>query len=91
MQDLAFANSLSKLWPKTSIDPDDLFTSDVMIPIAVVFPAPFGPSKAKKSPCCTSKLTDFSASTPLLYFLDRFFIDRACISNAFCTLMKIKQ
>ena len=30
-------------WPKTLTRPEVLLTSDVMMPIAVVLPAPFGP------------------------------------------------
>ena len=37
-------------WPNTSTVPPVLLTSDVTMPIAVVLPAPFGPSSAKKSP-----------------------------------------
>ena len=34
-----------------------LLTSEVMMPIRVVLPAPLGPSSAKKSPCSTSRST----------------------------------
>jgi hypothetical protein len=38
----------------------------------VVFPAPFGPSKAKISPRRMSRLTPFSASSPEAKLFDRF-------------------
>ena len=38
---------------------------EVIIPIAVVFPAPLGPSNAKKSPLATSRSIPRSAVTPL--------------------------
>ena len=38
-----------------------LFKSPAIIPIAVVFPAPFEPKSAKKSPCSTLRLTPLSA------------------------------
>ena len=41
-------------------------TSEEMIPIRVDLPAPFGPSRAKKSPSATLSEVPFSASTPLL-------------------------
>jgi hypothetical protein len=43
-----------------------LLTSEEMMPMMVVFPAPFGPSKPKKSPCWTSKSTPLSATRPPL-------------------------
>ena len=46
---------------KTLTVPADLLTSDVRMPMSVVFPAPFGPSSAKKSSCSTSRSTPRSA------------------------------
>ena len=51
--------------PKTLAVPDVLVTSEETMPIAVVLPAPFGPSSAKKSPCATSRSIPFSAWTPV--------------------------
>ena len=56
--------------------------------MAVVFPAPLGPSNAKKSPCFTLKLMAFSALTPLLYSLDKSIIDNAFINLHFAPLEK---
>ena len=53
MHDFAASRSVSRSWPKTCTEPADLRISDVMMPIAVVLPAPFGPSSAKKSPSRT--------------------------------------
>ena len=50
MQDFATASSRSMSWPNTATVPLVLLTSEVTMPIAVVLPAPFGPSSAKKSP-----------------------------------------
>ena len=36
-------------------------TKDEIIPIAVDFPAPFGPKSAKKSPFSTDRLISFNA------------------------------
>ncbi len=46
----AFAKSLSISTPKIDTLPPVLFTNEHKIPIVVDLPAPFGPSKAKKSP-----------------------------------------
>jgi len=43
-----------------------LLTSEVMMPMSVVLPAPLGPSSAKKSPRSTSRSMPRSACTPLL-------------------------
>src|SRR4051812_8537258 len=43
--------------------------------IRVVLPAPFGPSRAKISPCSISRSTPFSASWPPAYLLPRSRID----------------
>ena len=51
--------------PKTNTFPEVLVTSEEMMPIAVVLPAPFGPSSAKKSPDSTSRSMPFNACTPL--------------------------
>ena len=45
--------------PNTLTEPPVLRTSDVMMPIAVVLPAPFGPSSAKKSPSRTDEVDAF--------------------------------
>ena len=66
MQALAASSSRSRSWPNTLTVPADLFTSEVRMPISVVLPAPLGPSKAKKSPCSTSRSTPLSACTPFL-------------------------
>ena len=42
------------------IVPSFLLTSEEIIPIVVDLPAPFGPSKAKKSPLSTFKSMPFS-------------------------------
>src|SRR5579862_5443147 len=47
--------------PSSSIVPLVGLSSVVSILIVVVFPAPFGPRKAKISPCCTSKEMPFTA------------------------------
>ena len=41
-------------------------TREEMIPIRVDLPAPFGPSRAKKSPSSTRSEIPFRASTPFL-------------------------
>ena len=46
MQAFAASSSVSILCPKTSTSPLLLLTSELMMPIAVVLPAPFGPSSA---------------------------------------------
>ncbi len=66
MQAFAASRCLSTSSPNTSILPLVLLTSDVMMPIAVVLPAPFGPSKAKKSPSSTTRSMPLSASMPFL-------------------------
>jgi hypothetical protein len=48
--------------PKIETAPLLRFTSEVMMPMMVVLPAPFGPSRPKKSPGATSKLTPLSAT-----------------------------
>jgi hypothetical protein len=45
--------------------PSVLSTREQMMPMVVDLPAPFGPSRAKKSPCCTSRLMPLSAANPL--------------------------
>src|SRR5215472_10387187 len=47
--------------PSSSIVPLVGFSSVVSILMVVVFPAPFGPRKAKISPCFTSKEMPFTA------------------------------
>ena len=66
MQDLASSSSRSMSWPNTSTLPLVLVTSDVTIPMMVVLPAPFGPSRAKKSPSSTSRSMPLSALMPFL-------------------------
>ncbi len=66
MQDFAIASSRSMSWPNTSTLPLVLLTSEVTMPIAVVLPAPFGPSSAKKSPSSTVRSMPFKACTPFL-------------------------
>ena len=51
-------------WPKTLAVPAVFVTSEETIPIAVVLPAPLGPSSAKKSPSSTSRSMPLSAWTP---------------------------
>ena len=46
-----------------------------IVDINVVFPAPFGPNKAKISPLFISKLTLSKALNPEAYVLLKFFID----------------
>ena len=46
--------------------PPVLFTSEVMMPMVVVLPAPLGPSKAQNSPSSTSKSMPLRAWTPFL-------------------------
>jgi hypothetical protein len=64
MQDFARSSSRSMSWPKTETLPPDFPTSDMMMPMVVVLPAPFGPSSAKKSPSATSRSMPRSAITP---------------------------
>ena len=54
--------------------------SDVTMPIAVVLPAPFGPSSAKKSPSRTVRSMPFSASTPLPIDLSRSLMTNASMN-----------
>ena len=49
--DLAASKSVSMSCPNTWTRPALLFTNDEITPMVVDLPAPFGPSKAKKSPC----------------------------------------
>ncbi len=51
--------------PNTRASPLLALTSEDRMPIRVDLPAPLGPSRAKKSPGCTVRLTPLSASTPL--------------------------
>ncbi len=66
MQDFAAASSVNlyAAEPNTSTIPSVLVTKCVIIPIKVVFPAPFGPNRAKKSPEGTDKSTPFKATNP---------------------------
>ena len=66
MQALAASSSVSMLCPNTRATPAVLLTSEVMMPMSVVLPAPLGPSSAKKSPRSTSRSTPRSACTPFL-------------------------
>ena len=52
--------------PKILTDPLLTVTRELIMPIAVDLPAPFGPNKAKKSPASTSKSIPFNASKPFL-------------------------
>src|SRR3989344_501097 len=63
--------------PNTATLPLVLLTKLVTIPIIVVFPAPFGPRSAKKSPAGTERETPFKASVPVAYVLNRSFIASA--------------
>ena len=51
--------------------PDVLVTREEIIPIVDDLPAPFGPSKAKKSPFFTSRSIPSSALTPDAYFFSK--------------------
>ena len=53
-------------WPKTSTTPLVLLTSEVTMPMAVVLPAPLGPSSAKKSPFGHVKIDAFERHDPVL-------------------------
>src|SRR5436190_13733066 len=77
MEALAASRSVSRSYPNTWTEPPDFRISDVMMPIVVVLPAPFGPSSAKKSPSRTVRSMPFSASTPLPYTLRRSLMTNA--------------
>ena len=55
----------SRSVPNTSTVPALALTSEDTMPIKVLLPAPLGPSRAKKSPACTSSDTPFRAWVPL--------------------------
>ena len=61
----ACSGFVSRSISKTVTSPLVLVTREVMMPIVVDLPAPFGPNKAKKSPCSTSRLIPLSALNPL--------------------------
>src|SRR5262245_23596289 len=46
-----------------------------MIEMSVVFPAPFGPRRARISPSSMSRLTFLSATKPDAYVFERFWTD----------------
>jgi hypothetical protein len=48
MKLFAFSKSVSMSWPNTFTWPWLLLTKEVITPMVVDLPAPFGPSKAKK-------------------------------------------
>src|ERR1700690_1389060 len=79
MQDFAASSSRSMSWPNTSTWPPVLLTKDVTIPIAVVLPAPLGPSSAKKSPCSTVRAMPLSAWMAFLYVWVSGGSTRACM------------
>ena len=54
-----------------------LVTSEAMMPIVDDFPAPLGPSNAKKSPSLTERFIPFKATTPESYVFFRSVISRA--------------
>ena len=66
MYDMAFERSERTLVPNTWASPELALTNEEMMPISVDLPAPFGPSRAKKSPSSTVSETPLSASTPFL-------------------------
>ena len=57
--------------------PAVLVTNDAIIPIVDDFPAPFGPSNAKKSPSFTERFIPFKATTSESYIFLRSIISRA--------------
>ena len=66
------------------------------MPIAVVLPAPFGPSSAKKSPSSTSRSMPFSAWTPFLYVLvslrsDRAFMEASAVTRGERSVMRARR
>src|SRR5277367_6011310 len=80
--------------PSSSIVPLVGFSSVVNILIVVVFPAPFGPRKAKISPCFTSKEIPFTAvKSPNVFtrFSARIMETILCINNTerFSLIMSI--
>ena len=79
IKDFATSLFLSILLSNTLTDPDVLLTRPQIIPMAVDFPAPFGPSSAKKSPWRTFKLTLFNAVSLLGYIFVKSFITSAVI------------
>src|SRR3546814_1630209 len=58
---IAALRSLFTDTPNTCESPAVEFTSEDKMPIRVDLPAPFGPSRAKKSPGCTVRLMPFRA------------------------------
>ena len=62
---MAPERSAIRSMPNTDTEPELGLTSELTTPIKVDLPAPFGPSRAKKSPGATSSETPFSAFTPL--------------------------
>ena len=59
--DLASGKFSSTSTPHMDTSPAFFVTRDEIIPIAVDFPAPFGPKSAKKSPFSTDRLISFNA------------------------------
>ena len=62
---MAAERSAIRSMPNTETVPELALTSELTTPIRVDLPAPFGPSRAKKSPGATSSETPLRAITPL--------------------------
>ncbi len=61
---MAAERSPLTLVSNTRTSPELALTRELTMPIRVDFPAPLGPSSAKKSPSSTSSEMPFRASTP---------------------------